>query len=86
MGAHLLADAETGTGAKIPMLFDTNIGGDIDDALALLYLLGQPRCELVGITTVSGEVVDRGKLVDAVCRAVGRRDIPVHAGTPKPLL
>ena len=39
----------------IPILLDTDIGSDIDDALALAYLLRQPRCELVGISTVSGE-------------------------------
>ncbi|MGV3722366.1 MAG: nucleoside hydrolase, partial [Actinomycetota bacterium] len=39
---------------RIPVLFDTDIGSDIDDAVALAYLLRQPRCELVGVTTVSG--------------------------------
>jgi len=38
----------------IPILFDTDIGSDIDDAVALAYLLQEPRCELLGITTVSG--------------------------------
>ena len=38
------------------ILLDTDIGSDIDDAVALAYLLAQPECELLGITTVSGEV------------------------------
>ena len=42
---------------KIKILLDTDIGQDIDDALTLSYLLCNPRCELMGITTVSGVVV-----------------------------
>jgi purine nucleosidase len=38
------------------ILLDTNIGGNIDDALVFAYLLKQPRCELLGITTVGGEL------------------------------
>ena len=70
----------------IPLLFDTDIGSDIDDAVALAYLLREPRCELLGITTVSGEALERARLADAVCRAAGRTDIPLHAGVEPPLL
>ncbi|MGI6566576.1 MAG: nucleoside hydrolase [Firmicutes bacterium] len=71
---------------KIPVLFDTDIGSDIDDALCLAYLLHQERCDLLGITTVSGEPVKRAMLADAVCKAAGRSGIPIHAGCEKPLL
>jgi len=64
----------------LPVLLDTDIGSDIDDAVALAYLLRQPRCELLGITTVSGEPEKRAMLADAVCRVGGREDIPVHVG------
>lgn len=64
----------------VKVLLDTDIGSDIDDAICLSYLLWQPRCELVGITTVSGQPPLRAALVDAVCRAAGRTDIPIHAG------
>lgn len=37
------------------IMYDTDIGSDIDDAVCLAYLLSQPECELLGITTVSGE-------------------------------
>ena len=40
----------------IPVILDTDIGSDIDDAVALAYLLKQPRCELLGITTPSPEM------------------------------
>jgi purine nucleosidase len=71
---------------KIPVLFDTDIGSDIDDAIALAYLLKQPRCELLGVTTVTGEPIVRAQLVDAVCAAFGRKEVPVYAGAGKPLL
>ncbi|MFN8471115.1 MAG: nucleoside hydrolase [Anaerolineae bacterium] len=71
---------------KIPVLLDTDIGSDIDDAVCLAYLLRHPRCELVGITTVSGDTVRRAALAEVVCRAAGREDVPIHAGAPGPLL
>ncbi len=72
--------------SSIPVLFDTDIGSDIDDAVALLYLLSEPRCEMVGISTVSGCPENRARLADAVCRAAGREDVPVWSGTEEPLL
>ncbi len=70
----------------IPVLFDTDIGSDIDDAVALAYLLKQERCELVGITTVTGDTVQRAAMAEIVCRAGGREDIPIHAGLTEPFL
>ncbi len=70
----------------ISVLLDTDIGSDIDDAVALAYLLRQPACELVGITTVTGEPQLRASLADAICRAAGRDDIPIHVGCAEPLL
>lgn len=70
----------------IKVLFDTDIGSDIDDAVALAYLLRQPRCELLGITTVTGEPELRAEMASAVCRHVGRDDVPIHAGCRQALL
>jgi len=69
-----------GTGTAMKILLDTDIGSDIDDAVCLAYLLRQPQCELLGITTVTGDVQQRAALADAVCRAAGRTDIPIVAG------
>ena len=71
---------------RVPVLLDTDIGSDIDDAVALAYLLRQPVCELLGITTVSGEPARRASLADAVCQAGGRTDVPIHVGVENPLL
>jgi purine nucleosidase len=65
---------------KIPILLDTDPGSDIDDAVALAYLLAYPDCELVGITTVTGDTQKRAAICDAVCRDFGRTDIPIYAG------
>ena len=67
------------------VLFDTDIGTDIDDAVCLAYLLAQPACELLGITTVSGEVTKRAMLASALCRVAGK-DIPIYPGAEEPLL
>jgi inosine-uridine nucleoside N-ribohydrolase len=67
------------------ILLDTDIGSDIDDAVALAYLLAQPACTLLGITTVSGQPVERAKLASALCRAAGV-DVPILPGIEAPLL
>jgi len=71
---------------KEKILLDTDIGNDIDDTVCLAYLLKQKQCELLGITTVSGEPVIRAKLASAFLKACGRDDIPVFPGTENPLL
>ncbi len=58
------------------VILDTDIGCDIDDALCLAYLLRQPNCELLGITTVGGEVEKRAMVADAICKSAGRR-VPI---------
>lgn len=67
------------------VLLDTDIGSDIDDAVCLAYLLAQPECELLGITTVSGEPEKRAALASALCRVAGK-DLPVYPGSALTLL
>jgi len=67
------------------VLLDTDIGSDIDDAVCLAYLLGQPRCDLLGITTVTGQASLRAELASVLCRHAGR-DIPIYPGAEQPLL
>ena len=70
---------------RTPLLLDTDIGTNIDDALALAYLLREPRCELLGITTVNGDVARRAAIAEVICRAAGREDVPIHRGAERPL-
>jgi inosine-uridine nucleoside N-ribohydrolase len=58
------------------VLLDTDIGTDVDDAVCLAYLLSHPECELLGITTVTGEAVKRASLASVLCKAAGR-EIPI---------
>ncbi|HEX29746.1 TPA: nucleoside hydrolase, partial [Candidatus Poribacteria bacterium] len=71
---------------RIPVLLDTDIGSDIDDAVCLAYLLKQPRCELLGVTTVTGEPERRAMLASAICKAAGRDDVPIRSGSADPIL
>jgi purine nucleosidase len=68
-----------------PVLLDTDIGSDIDDAICLAYLLAQPECELLGITTVTGEARKRAMLASALCSAAGK-EVPIFPGVEQPLL
>jgi len=70
----------------MPLLLDTDIGSNIDDALCLAYLLRQRRCELLGITTVGCEPTVRAQLASAICRAFGRGEVPIHSGSAVPLI
>ena len=66
------------------ILFDTDIGSDVDDAYCLAYLLCQPECELMGITTVTGEPMIRAQMVDAMCR-VANKKVPIYCGASEPM-
>ena len=67
------------------IIMDTDIGSDIDDALCLAYLLKQPSCDLVGITTCSSEPEKRAELADSICRYMGS-EIPIYPGRDTPLI
>lgn len=69
----------------IKVLLDTDIGSDIDDAVCLAYLLAQPECQLLGITTVSGEAVKRARLASVLCK-VAAKLVPIYPGAEAPLL
>jgi purine nucleosidase len=69
----------------IKVLLDTDIGTDVDDAVCLAYLLAHPQCDLLGITTVTGEADKRAALASVVCRAAGK-DIPIYPGFENPMV
>jgi inosine-uridine nucleoside N-ribohydrolase len=69
----------------IKVIHDTDIGSDIDDAVALAYLLAQEECELVGVTTVTGDTNRRAMLASALCKVAGK-EIPIYPGAKEPLV
>lgn len=64
---------------------DTDIGSDIDDALALAFLLNRPDCELLGISTVTEIDGQRAKLASILCR-IAEKEVPIYPGTRTSLL
>lgn len=68
------------------ILIDTDIGGDVDDAIALAMALNSPSLDIVGITNVYWDNTWRGKITRQMLDVFGRPDIPVLAGAEKPLI
>jgi Inosine-uridine nucleoside N-ribohydrolase len=66
------------------VLLDTDIGTDVDDAVCLAYLLSHPDCELLGITTVTGEPQKRASLASVLCKVAGK-EIPIYPGADRPM-
>jgi len=71
-------------GAKTPVLLDTDIGSDIDDAFALALIVNSPELDLLGVTTVSGDTQARARLAAKMLWEAGGawRKVPVYAGQP----
>ncbi len=63
---------------------DTDVGDNPDDALALLCAVGHPGIELVGVSTVGGNVRERAELVRSLFDAVGVPVPLLYAGPPDP--
>ncbi len=74
------------TAPPTPIVLDTDIGDDIDDALALAFALGSPELDLRAVTTVFGRVDVRTRLALKLLATFGRDDVPVATGRGKPLL
>jgi purine nucleosidase len=66
------------------IILDTDIGTDVDDALALAVLLGSKEVDLIGITTVYGDARLRSTIAMHLCSLLNRK-IPTFIGESKPL-
>jgi purine nucleosidase len=66
----------------IPIVLDTDIGSDIDDAFALALIVASPELDLRAVTTVSGDTHARARLAAKMLWVAGRRQVPVAAGEP----
>jgi purine nucleosidase len=69
-----------------PIILDCDPG--IDDALAIAFATASAEIDLVGITTVAGNVGLAKTTANALAVAsfVGAKEVPVTAGSPVPLL
>ena len=70
----------------IPILIDTDIGSDIDDAFAIALALQSPEVEIKGVTTVFCNTDRRTALAEMLLKLAGRGDIPVHTGLSHPIV
>lgn len=70
----------------LPIIIDTDPGQD--DAVAIMLALASPEIEVLGLTTVAGNVPVHLTSMNAlkVCELAGRREIPVFAGAARPLV
>lgn len=72
--------------SRIPIIFDTDIGDDIDDALALALALQSPELDVRAVTTVVDDTESRTRLAWKELGLYGRRDIALATGASEPLL
>jgi len=73
-------------GQAVPIIFDTDIGDDVDDALALALALQSPELDVRAITTVMDEAEMRARLAWKELCIFGRKDIPIGIGADEPFL
>lgn len=69
---------------KVKMILDLDTG--VDDAMALAYAIGAPNIDLIGVTTVYGNVSRDTSIKNTLdlLALLGRKDIPVYSGNDRP--
>lgn len=76
---QLLATASLAAAAPVPIIFDTDIGNDVDDVLALAMihtLEKRGACKLLAVT-VSKDERKAAEFTDAVNTFYGKPDVPI---------
>ena len=71
---------------KYKVIFDTDPGDDIDDVLALAYLLMSNKFELIGVTTAFKDTDKRARIIKKMLKLANLSHIPVYAGYGQPLV
>jgi purine nucleosidase len=70
----------------VKVLLDTDVGTDVDDALAIGLILASPELDLCAVTTVSCDTQLRGRIAKKLLTLGQRPNIPVAAGVRHPVL
>ncbi len=83
--AQAVSAVATSGASPQKVIFDTDIGDDIDDAFAITLALQSPEVQIVGIDTAWGDTPRRARLVEHLLRDAGRTEIPVNAGVQRTL-
>jgi inosine-uridine nucleoside N-ribohydrolase len=84
--SFLLALAVCRAQTRIPIILDTDIGDDIDDALALALALQSRELEVRAVTTVIDDTESRTRLAWKELGLYGRHDVALATGASEPLL
>jgi purine nucleosidase len=71
--------------AARPILLDTDVGTNVDDAVALALVCASPELDLRAVTTVSGDTVLRARIASRILALGGLGHVPVAAGMREPL-
>src|SRR5262245_42941420 len=69
---------------SIPVIFDTDIGDDIDDTWALGFLLRCPELDVRLVVGDNGKSEYRAKLIAKFLETAGRSDVAVGIGLAEP--
>jgi purine nucleosidase len=67
------------------VILDTDIGTDVDDMLALVFLAKATELCLEGVTTVHGNTLLRAKIAKITCQMLGIPDLPIVPGISETL-
>jgi len=68
-----------------PVIFDTDIGTDVDDILALVLLAKAPELQLIGVTTVYGDTLLRARIAQVTRDLLQRKEVAVIPGESRTL-
>lgn len=66
--------------ARLPVVFDTDIGTDIDDTWALAMILRSPELDLKLVLTETGDPRYRTAVAAKFLETAGRSDVPIGLG------
>jgi inosine-uridine nucleoside N-ribohydrolase len=75
-----LPRASIGATRKIPVILHTDIGGDVDDTFALLWLLRRPELDLKLVVTDNGTTLYKARLTAKLLALGGRHDVTIAYG------
>lgn len=67
---------------KTPVIIDTDVGGGVDDIVAIAAALSHPQLDVRLLVTASGDTKTRARVLAKYLQAIGRHDLPIGIGEP----
>ena len=72
--------SEASADLPIPVIYDTDLGEDIDDLWALAFLVHSPELDLKLVTINFGDVQRKARMVAKALSVFGREEVPIAIG------